>query len=73
MTHNNDINWEERRFWVSALILAGMSANYHHTFIPSTHWASSAVYLADHLLQILSDPSGGSICPDLYQRDGKAQ
>jgi hypothetical protein len=73
MTKHKKINWEERRFIVSALILAGMSANYSHTFIPHTHWASSAVYLADHLLQILSDPSGGSICPDLYQRKSKGQ
>ena len=67
------INWEERRFWVSALILAGMSANYHHNFIPSDYWAKGAVDLADHLLQLLADTSGGPICSDHYQRDGKAQ
>ena len=55
MKTKQKINWEERRFWVSALIMAGMSANYSHTFIPSTHWASSAVYLADHLLKALAE------------------
>ena len=73
MTHNNDINWEERRYYAATIILAGMSANYHHSLIPSPYWAQGAVDLADHLLKILSDPSGGGICSDLYQRDGKAQ
>ena len=68
MTHHIDISWEEKRFWASALILAGMAANYHHNLIPSDFWATGAVSLADHLLQVLSNPSGGTICPDLYQR-----
>lgn len=48
---------EEKRFWASALILAGMSANYHQGLIPSNYWATGAVELADHLLQALSTPS----------------
>lgn len=73
MTHHKDINWEERRFLASILILSGMCANYHHSLIPSSCWATGAVELADHLLKVLSDPSGGSICSDLYQRDGEGQ
>ena len=55
MKTKQKINWEERRFYAATQILAGMSANYSHTFIPSTHWASSAVYLADHLLKALAE------------------
>ena len=50
------MNQEEKRFWAAALILAGISANYHHVFIPSDYWASGAVHLADYLLKVLSDP-----------------
>ena len=46
---------EEKRFWAAALILAGLSSNYHHNLIPSNYWASSAVELADYLLKILSE------------------
>ena len=61
MTHHIDISWEEKRFWASALILAGMAANYHHNLIPSDYWATGAVSLADHLLQVLSNSSGGGL------------
>ena len=46
---------EDKRFWAAALILGGMSANYHHTFMPNDHWVSSAVRLADLLLITLSE------------------
>ena len=46
---------EEKRFWAAAIILGGMSANYHHNLIPGTYWAAGAVELADHLLQTLSE------------------
>ena len=46
---------EEKRFWAAALILGGMSANYHHNLIPGTYWAAGAVELADHLLKTLSE------------------
>lgn len=49
------MNKKDKRFWAAALILAGMSANYHHNFIPSDYWATGAVSLADHLLKVLSD------------------
>jgi hypothetical protein len=45
---------EEKRFWAAALILAGMSANYHHNLIPSPYWATGAVELADELIKVLS-------------------
>ena len=46
---------EEKRFWASAIILGGMSANYHHNLIPATYWTAGAVELADHLLQTLAE------------------
>ena len=46
---------EEKRFWAAAIILGGISANYHHNLIPGNHWAAGAVELADHLLQTLSE------------------
>ena len=49
------MNKEEKRFWASAIILGGMSANYHHNLIPGTYWAAGAVELADHLLKTLSE------------------
>ena len=49
------MNKEEKRFWAAAIILGGMSANYHHNLIPDTCWVSGAVKLADHLLQTLSE------------------
>lgn len=67
------INWEERRFWAAALILGGMCANYHHTFIPSNYWAKGAIDLAVYFLQLLANTSGSPICSDHYQRNGKAQ
>ena len=60
------MNQEEKRFWAAALILAGISANYHHVFIPSDYWASGAVHLADYLLKVLSDPQK-------YQNNGKGE
>ena len=41
-----DINWEEKRFWASVLILSGLCANYHHNLIPSDYWATASVELA---------------------------
>ncbi len=49
------MNKEEKRFWASAIILGGMSANFHHNLIPGTYWAAGAVELADHLLKTLSE------------------
>lgn len=46
---------EEKRFWAAAIILGGLSANYHHNLIPSDYWATGAVELADHLLKTLSE------------------
>jgi hypothetical protein len=48
---------EEKRFWAAALILAGMSANYHHNLIPSPYWTAGAVELADELIKVLSKTS----------------
>jgi hypothetical protein len=48
---------EEKRFWAAALILAGMSANYHHNLIPSPYWTTGAIELADELLKDLSKTS----------------
>lgn len=52
-----DINWEEKRFWASVLILSGLCANYHHNLIPSDYWATASVELADYLLKVLSGQS----------------
>ena len=52
---------EEKRFWAAALILAGLSANYHQGLIPCNYWVSCAVELADYLLKILSEK------PEKYQ------
>ena len=65
-----NINWEEKRFWASVLILSGLCANYHHNLIPSDYWATASVELADYLLKVLSDQSRGPSCSDHYQRDG---
>lgn len=46
---------EEKRFLAAAIILGGMSANYHHNLIPANYWTAGAVELADHLLQTLSE------------------
>jgi len=46
---------EEKRFLAAALILAGLSANYHHNLIPASYWAFGAVELADHLLKTLEE------------------
>lgn len=46
---------EEKRFWAAALILGGMSANYHHNLIPAPYWTDGAVRLADQLLKTLSE------------------
>jgi hypothetical protein len=48
---------EDKRFWAAALILAGLSANYHHNLLPAPYWAPGAVKLADHLLKTLSETS----------------
>ena len=47
---------EEKRLLVSAIILGGMAANYHHNLIPANYWATGAVELADYLLKVLADP-----------------
>ena len=46
---------EEKRFWAAAIILGGLSANFHHNLIPSSYWAAGAVDLADQLIKILSE------------------
>lgn len=46
---------EEKRFWAAALILCGLSSNYHHNLIPSDFWATASVELADYLLKVLSE------------------
>ena len=56
MTNNQDINWEERRFWASALILSGMCANYAHPSESSSR-AKEAVWLADQLIHIITASS----------------
>ena len=45
---------EDKRFWAAALILAGLSANYHHNLLPAPYWATGAVELADELIKVLS-------------------
>ena len=67
------INWEERRFYAATHIFSGLAANYHHGLVPANYWIKMSVIMADELMKTLSDPSGGDICPELYQRDGKAQ
>ena len=49
------MNKKDKRFWAAALILGGMSANYHHNLLPATYWTAGAVELADHLLETLSE------------------
>ena len=49
------MNKEDKRFWAATLILAGLSANYHHNLIPAPFWTSGAVKLADQLLKSLSE------------------
>ena len=68
-----NINWEERRFWASTLILAGLCANYHHNFIPSDYWATSSIHLADYLLKHLAEQTVGDTCYNNYQRESKEQ
>ena len=46
---------EEKRLLVSAIILGGMAANYHHNLIPATYWTAGAVELADYLLKTLDE------------------
>lgn len=53
MVETKNINWEERRFLASAIILSGMCANYAHPS-PSHYRAEDAVWLADKLIHILS-------------------
>jgi hypothetical protein len=72
MTHNKDINWEERRFYAATHIFSGICANYHQGLTPSTFYIKYSIILADHLLHHLST-SKGTICPDLYQRESKEQ
>lgn len=61
------IDWEQRRFEASALILAGMCSNYHNT-CPSPYRAEDAVRLADSLIAILADEKRPSLCDELYGR-----
>lgn len=49
----NNINWEERRFLASLLILTGLAANQYN-FSTTTHNVNDAVFLADTLISILS-------------------
>ena len=56
MTNNQDINWEERKFWASVLILSGMCANYAHPSASSSR-AKEAVWLVDQLIHIITASS----------------
>lgn len=60
--------WEHRRWIISAVILAGMSANSNNSFCPSPNRAEDAVLLADTLIRILADRSRPSLCDDLYKK-----
>ena len=66
---NNTINWEERRWLTASLILSGMASNYHNGIYPSDSRAENAVYLADCLIKVLTDPTHISHCAELYQRE----
>ena len=66
MTNNQDINWEERRFWASALILSGMRANYAHPSASSSR-AKDAVWLADQLIHIITASSVSNNIKDNQQ------
>jgi hypothetical protein len=46
---------QEQRLFAAALILGGMSANYHHSFIPAEHWIVGAVRLADKLIKKVNE------------------
>ena len=61
---------EEKRLLVSAIILGGMAANYHHNLIPATYWTAGAVELADSLIKTLSEKPS---CTNNYQRENKVQ
>ena len=56
MEKTQDINWEERRFIASAMIISGMCANYAHPS-PSPFRVEDAVWLADQLIKTLQEVS----------------
>lgn len=63
------IDWEERRFLVSAIILGGMAANYHNGLYPEREErVKTAILMADCLIQKLKDPSFPSHSSKQYQR-----
>lgn len=49
---NENINWEERRFIASVMILSGIVSNYRSIY-PASHHAEQAVRLADELIAML--------------------
>ena len=56
MEETQNINWEERRFLASAMIISGMCANYAHPS-PSPFRVEDAVWLADQLIKVLQKVS----------------
>ena len=50
------IDWEERKFLVSAIILGGMAANYHNGLYPETDArVKTAILMADCLIKSLAE------------------
>lgn len=68
MENKKEIDWEERRFIVSSMLLAGMAANYDNTPTITSYDVENAVLFADYLIQILADTTRPSVCAELYQR-----
>ena len=64
------VDWEKRRFLVSAIILGGMCGNYHNGLYPATdERVKTAILMADTLIQKLKDPSFPSQSSKQYQRE----
>ena len=52
MDKTNNIDWEQRRFIASAIILSGILSNFQNP-IPTSYRAEDAVRMADALNSIL--------------------
>lgn len=48
--NNKKIDWEQRRFQASAIILGGMCSNYSNSYR-----VEDAIKLADHLIKLLKE------------------
>ena len=57
MTMEKKIEWEERRWLISALILSAMHANFNNRASDLSFLAKDAVKTADALIRVLKEDS----------------